>query len=254
MTYKGFAAGNLKSKDAIVYFANSVNGLSITEDLVGTMLGYSTSALKWLGYQPYNTPVKKQLQEIIANRENAVRELQQEDKINKFTSDEFAWLGQQLLNGRMYQEAIPLFFISASKDSASFAAQLGLGEAYLKNKQRTLALTHLKKALTLSSHNNKLERKVKLLEKPEVIITPEIAKRYVGNYKSDIGLLTITTEEGALFVQLEGNPKEELLPDQTDVFISADAGVQLQFINTMTGSTQIEITAGNQKFLAGKIE
>lgn len=254
VTYKGFATGNMKSKDALVYFANSINGLSITEELIKTTLGYSTYSMKWLGYEPYNTPLKKQLREILTNKEKAINALEQKNKKNEFTSSQFNWLGQQLLNRRMYQEAIATFSISVSKDSLSLPAQLGLGEAYLKSKQKMLGIKHLKKALALSPQNNKLERKIKLLEKPKVIIAPEVAKNYVGKYKSAIGVITISTEENILFVQLEGYPKEELLPDTKDIFISADAGVQLQFFNKKVGTAEIEITAGNQKFLAGKIE
>ncbi|PIQ20463.1 MAG: hypothetical protein COW65_14855 [Cytophagales bacterium CG18_big_fil_WC_8_21_14_2_50_42_9] len=162
-------------------------------------------------------------------------------------------MGEQLLNRRMYAEAIPVFSLSLAKDSTSVPAQLGIGEAYLKNKQKAMALDHLKKALALSPQNIKLERKIKLLDKPDVTINPKLAESYTGKYKSAIGDLTVTNEEGCLFVQLEGNPKEELLPDTKDIFISADAGVQLQFLQEH-GITKIEMTAGTQKFLATKLK
>jgi len=254
VTYQGFAMGNLKSKDAIVYFANSTNGLSIAEELLNSTLGIPTYAIKWLGYEPYNTPVKKQLKEIINNKDKATETLKQESIKDELTSSQFNWIGQQLLNRRMSREAISIFSLSLAKDSTSLPAQLGLGEAYLKNKNKALALKHLKKALTLSPQNNKLERKIKLLEKPEVVIDATLLKSYVGKYKSVIGELTITKEEEMLFAQLEGNPKEELIPETKTMFISADAGVQLQFYQKTANITQIEITAGTQKFLANKIE
>jgi len=252
-TYKGFAMGNLESKDAVVYFSNSINGLSIAEELLQKTLGTSTYTIKWLGYEPYNTPVKKQLKEIIKNKEKEIEALQKGNKKDAFTSSQFNWMGEQLLNRRMYAEAIPVFSLSLAKDSTSVPAQLGIGEAYLKNKQKAMALDHLKKALALSPQNIKLERKIKLLDKPDVTINPKLAESYTGKYKSAIGDLTVTNEEGCLFVQLEGNPKEELLPDTKDIFISADAGVQLQFLQEH-GITKIEMTAGTQKFLATKLK
>ncbi|MDQ4140394.1 MAG: hypothetical protein M3142_07690 [Bacteroidota bacterium] len=61
-------------------------------------------------------------------------------------------------------------------------------------------------------------------------------------------------EAGTLFVQLEGNPNEELIPDTEDIFFTAEAGVQLQFFTKKAGIQEIEITASTQKFSAQKIE
>jgi len=254
VTYKGYAMGNLKSKDAIVYFANNTNGLSITEELIKMTLGTSIYSMEWLGYEPYNTPVKKHLKDIVNNKEKAIQAIKNKNQNDELTTVQLNWIGQQLVNRRMYDEAIAIFSLSISKDSASFPAQMGMGEAYLKNKKKFLALKHLKKALVLSPQNNQLDRKIKLLEKPEIMIEPKVAASYVGKYKSVIGVLTITKEEKTFFVELEGNPKEELIPDTKDIFISADAGVQLQFSQKQEGVPVIEITAGIQKFSANKIE
>ncbi len=67
--YKSFAMARLKSKDALVYFSNSVNGLSIAEELIALTLGHATTTLEWLGYEPYNTPIKKMLKQIIRQGE-----------------------------------------------------------------------------------------------------------------------------------------------------------------------------------------
>jgi len=220
--------------------------------LLKTTLGYATHTMTWLGYEPYNTPIKRRLKDLMAQGGNATQLLQQVN--NDYTSSQFNWLGQQLSNRRMYQEAIAAFSLSIAKDSVSFPAHLGLGEAYWNNRQKAPAIKHLRKALNLSPSDNKLERKVKLLQKPEVIVTPEAANTYVGKYDSDIGVLMITYEEGVLYVQLVGNLKEELLPETNEVFLSADAGVQVRFIQKETGATEIEIVAGNQQFIARKTE
>ena len=56
-----------------------------------------------------------------------------------------------------------------------------------------------------------------------------------------------------MFVQLEGNPKEELIAETVDLFISLEVGGQLQFIKE-PGVAEIKITAGNYTFVASKIE
>ncbi|QHT67340.1 serine hydrolase [Rhodocytophaga rosea] len=252
VTYKGFAIANPISKDAMVYFTNSSNGLSIAEELVTLTLGHSTHTIEWLGYQPYNTPLKKRLQDIVRQSEEAMEKIHQKDELSQFSSKELDWLGQQLFNRRLYGKAIIIFSLSLATDSTSFEAHVGIGEAYLKSQQKIKALKYLKKALALSLGNSKLEKKINLLEKPQGMIDAPLAQSYVGNYQSTIGVLSITQDGDALFVELEGNPKEELLPETTELFFSADALVQLHFLKK-EGVYLLEIMAGSHKFIALKI-
>lgn len=50
---KGFVAINLSTRAAMVYFANSVNGLAIAQQAVASSVGNVDSAMQYLGYEAY---------------------------------------------------------------------------------------------------------------------------------------------------------------------------------------------------------
>src|SRR5581483_6295578 len=53
---KAFYMASLSDKDAIVYFANSVNGLSIAKEILADAVGGKHPSLENLGYERYNSP------------------------------------------------------------------------------------------------------------------------------------------------------------------------------------------------------
>ncbi|QDK79275.1 beta-lactamase family protein [Spirosoma sp. KCTC 42546] len=52
-TYKCYVTGCAKSQDAVVYFTNSTNGLSLISDISQQLMGFSPTTVSFLGYKPY---------------------------------------------------------------------------------------------------------------------------------------------------------------------------------------------------------
>ncbi|MVM41557.1 serine hydrolase [Spirosoma sp. HMF3257] len=52
-TYKCYITGCPKSQDAVVYFTNSTNGLSLIGDITRQFMGFDPSTVSFLGYKPY---------------------------------------------------------------------------------------------------------------------------------------------------------------------------------------------------------
>lgn len=52
-TYKCYVTGCAKSQDAVVYFTNSTNGLSLISDITRQLMGFSPTTVSFLGYKSY---------------------------------------------------------------------------------------------------------------------------------------------------------------------------------------------------------
>ena len=52
-TYKCYVVANQKSRDAVVYFTNSANGLSLIDEITRQFMGFTPSTVGFLGYKSY---------------------------------------------------------------------------------------------------------------------------------------------------------------------------------------------------------
>ncbi|MVM32781.1 serine hydrolase [Spirosoma sp. HMF4905] len=52
-TYKCYMTGCQKSQDAVVYFTNSTNGLTLIGDITRQFMGFDPTTVAFLGYKPY---------------------------------------------------------------------------------------------------------------------------------------------------------------------------------------------------------
>ena len=254
VTFKGFAIGDPATGNGFVYFANSTNGLSIAAKLTEMILGQPPASIKWLGYGQYDSPVKKQLQSIVLKRKKGVDELEKKQQQNAFSASQINWIGEQLLNRRLLDEAAAVYRISLREDSLSVQALTSLGNVYLQQQKRSLALQQYQKALALSPQNQKLAGMVARLSIPMIKISSSLLQSYRGRYRSPIGMITISQKNSTLFVQPDGAPQEELVAKSETVFISLEAGVVLEFKKDSSNNMTIGISIGDQKFHADKVQ
>ncbi|MBD2755628.1 serine hydrolase domain-containing protein [Spirosoma validum] len=52
-TYRCYVVGNRKTQNAVVYFTNSFNGLSLIGEITKQFMGFTPSTVAFLGYEPY---------------------------------------------------------------------------------------------------------------------------------------------------------------------------------------------------------
>ncbi len=252
-SFKAYIAGLPNKKDAVVFFANSSNGLSITEEIVQIALGISQPSIKWLTYEPYNTETRNILRSILNGKDQVLSQLQANAKQSSLTSQQYNWIAEQLEKRSRYTEAVALYQLSLQKEPQSYAGNLGLGRIFEKQKNKTQALHHYKLALKAKPDDKELESIIDWLERPAYPVSATTLAGYTGEYDSPIGKLFVTAEEGVLYAELVGQSKEELTALSNTRFYSRGIRGYFTFSGDDHGMPrEMLIEVGGQKIVAKK--
>lgn len=153
---KAYIVAFAQQKIGVAIFTNSSNGLSLAREIVNEAVGGMHPALDWLHYDPYNSPAKKLLKNILAKgAEEALREYRQGRAAGTVLSEsQMNQLGYDLLYGaHRPQEAIAVFKLNVADYPESFNVYDSLGEAYMVNKEKELAIKNYQKSLELNPNN-----------------------------------------------------------------------------------------------------
>jgi tetratricopeptide (TPR) repeat protein len=164
----------------------------------------TNSIINILNGQPFDQP-KKSLSETlakIAKEKDATavvaeyRKLKTENAaMYDFSENELNAVGYQFLGMKRAKDAIEIFKLNVETFPKSSNPYDSLGEAYLADNQKDLALSNYKKAVELDSTNANALRIVKRLEGKEAKVDSSGFDAYVGDYQVTPKLvLTITKE------------------------------------------------------------
>jgi tetratricopeptide (TPR) repeat protein len=255
---KAFVAAFDRSKSAIIIFSNSANGLSIVDEIVGSVKGAKQTALTWLNYEPYNSPAKTLLREILAGDIKAVDEKLLHGKNNpvrkSLTESQINWIGYQLMGRKRYAEAVRVLEVNTANFPKSFNAYDSLGEAYLKAGNTELAIENYQKVVELHPQNQTAANILKRLQ-PQVKVDGNLLDSYVGRYNAPFGVLSIVRDKERLIGQVSGEPDTIFLPQANNRFIEATRGTQLIFIKDEKGLiSHVVIELNGQKIQAERIK
>ena len=186
--------------------SNALNLPKITNSILGILNG-----------QPFDTPKKSiaetlykiAIEKTVASAVAEYRRLTaQNSPTYDFSENELNILGYQLLGMKRLKDAIEIFKLNVEMFPKSSSAFDTLGEAYLADEQKDLALANYKKAVELDPTNANALRIVNQLEGKETKVDSSGFNQYVGEYQVTPKLvLTITKEGDKLFGQLTGQPK-----------------------------------------------
>jgi CubicO group peptidase (beta-lactamase class C family) len=125
-----------------------------------------------------------------------------------FSETELNTLGYQLVGLKRLKDAIEIFRLNVEMFPTSANPYDSLGEAYLADNQKDLALVNYKKATELDPANANALLIVRRLEGKEIKVDAAGFDAYVGEYQVNARLtLTITKEGDKLFGQLTGQEK-----------------------------------------------
>ena len=154
--YKAWVEVRLKTKDAVIIFTNSANGLAIARSIVNDALGGDQPAFDWLKYDNYDSASFKFSRAI--DRDSAA------DVLKAFTSDlnsgaisenTINLAGYTLLYGKKAPaDAILVFRKNVQLHPDSWNAYDSLAEGYLKDGQKDLAIKNYEKSLQLNPNNS----------------------------------------------------------------------------------------------------
>jgi CubicO group peptidase (beta-lactamase class C family) len=167
---KAYVVAFAKQKIGVVFFTNSSNGLSIAREIVNETVGGKHPALEWLHYDSYNSPAKTLLKNILAKgAEAALREYREHRQARAaaaiLNEGQMNRLGYDLLYGaHRPQDAIGVFRLNVEDHPQSFNVYDSLGEAYMVNKEKELAIKNYQKSLELNPNNTNGAEMLKKLQ------------------------------------------------------------------------------------------
>ena len=154
------------------------------------------------------------------------------------------------------KDAIEILKLNVEMFPASGNPYDSLGEAYLAEDQKDLALANYKKAAELDPKNGNAVQVIRRLEGKEIKVDPSGFDAWVGEYQVTPKLvLTITREGDKLFAQMTGQQKFELEPVTETQFTIPQVRANIQFEKDPNGrATGLVLTQGPRTVNAPKIK
>ena len=171
---KAFVLADSKQRAGLVMFANSANGLSIINEVVGTVMGEDHPSLAWLNLERYNSQprlmfkaiLKSNAETVLADyrqRRAATTKTPQAENNVSLTENEMNRLGYQLLRLKRTKDAIVVFTQNTVDFPQAANTWDSLAEGYMIDGDKASAIKYYKKSLELNSDNANAVQKLKEL-------------------------------------------------------------------------------------------
>jgi CubicO group peptidase (beta-lactamase class C family) len=245
--FKAFVIGNRGKRNAVAYFTNSEDGLSIVRAVLKLTFAGTHPAAEWLtGYEPYDLPKRLRAREIRRvireqgveagmKRYRAVAREAPEIVDTTFAND----LASYLLANHHPDEAVALYEESAEKaDRDSARTHEMLANAYVRLGDDKQALAELEKALALFPGTMRYQRPVKLLRESTAAkdtppaMTPETLRQLAGDY----GDRHVVLRDGSLFYTSPPRAESRLIPITAEAFVVEGRPIErLRFVMNREG-------------------
>ena len=235
--------------------AGNVQNLpKITNSIFGILNGQPFDApKKSIAEALYKTAIEKD----IASAINEYRRLKAENPTAfDFSEAELNKLGYQLLGMKRLKDAIEIFKLNVEMFPKSSNVYDTLGETYLADNQKDLALANYKKAVEFDPTNANALLIVKRLEGKEAKIDFSVFEAYVGEYEINPKLTLIITKEGdKLLGQLTGQGKLAIEPVSETQFTIPEVKANILFEKDSAGKVVgLSLSQGSRTAKAKKIK
>ena len=157
-----------KQKLGVLIFTNSGNGHSIIPAIIKEAIGGHQPAIAWLNYEPYNSPARNFVRDILARGIAAINEYRERRKTASFNEGlnegQMNRIGYALLSQKRSDEAIEIFKMNVEDFPDSWNVYDSLGEAYMVRGAKDLAIKNYRKSIELNPKNNNGIETLKKLE------------------------------------------------------------------------------------------
>ncbi|MGA9995685.1 MAG: serine hydrolase [Pyrinomonadaceae bacterium] len=159
-----------KQKLGLMVFTDSGNGHSIIPEIIKEAVGGQQPAIAWLDYEQYNSPAKQLFKDIVTRGDAAINEYRERRKnsaeSSRLNEVPMNRLGYSLLQKQKVKEAIEIFKMNVEDFPQSSNTYDSLGEAYMVNGDKELAIKNYQKSIELNPDNsNGIEMLKKLQQK-----------------------------------------------------------------------------------------
>jgi CubicO group peptidase (beta-lactamase class C family) len=152
---KAYVTADLRTKNAVVYFADGSNGLSFTKEILDDAIGAEHPALAHLDYDRYNSPGRRLFKTTFS--ENATVALQEyrdhRTATGPISESALNDLGYMLLRVKRTDQAIEIFAQNTEDHPQSWNAWDSLAEAYMNKGDKEHAIEYYQRSLNLNPGN-----------------------------------------------------------------------------------------------------
>jgi CubicO group peptidase (beta-lactamase class C family) len=170
-----------------------------------------------------------------------------------FSERELNTLGYQLSSMNRAKDAIEIFKLNVEMFPKSSNPYDSLGEAYLADDQKDLALVNYKKAVELDPKNAGALATIKRLEGKETKVDSAGYDAYIGDYElAPNFIVTITKEGEKLMGEPTGQEKAELQPISETEFVVPSVKANVTFEKDAAGKVIGLILVQNRQTIKGK--
>lgn len=160
---KAYFTASTKTKDGVVFFANGATGLAFLREIILDSIGGKHPAIKWLGYERYDSPARNVLKAIL--NDGAEKVLKDFDSLKEKPDEgQMNQLGYTLLRLKKVDDAIAVFIQNTIDYPKSANVWDSLGEAYMKKGEKDLAIKNYEKSLELNPENKNAAEILKKLK------------------------------------------------------------------------------------------
>jgi CubicO group peptidase (beta-lactamase class C family) len=230
----------------------------ITQQILNILYGKETVSPKQSLAEYIN---KILLEDGINEAVKAFEELKNDSENFRLAENEMNNLGYELLNKKMYDEALAVFKMNINQFSKSANVYDSYGEAWAKKGVKDSAIVYYKKSLELNPRNEGAikylkDMGVKVEEPAAIKVSKEILEMYTGKYEvAPSFIITITVEGEQIFAQASGQPKFEIYPESDDTFYLKVVEAKIKFNKDITGKcTGLTLYQGGREIPGKKTE
>lgn len=161
---KAFFMADTKTGNAMVYFTNSANGLSIAPDLAAIAFGNGEhDILKFVAYGKFDPIAVRLFENVEKNGAAPALEIYNRERTGPIGEETLNSLGYDLLRNKKKADAILIFFQNTKDYPNSANVWDSLAEAYMENGDKELAIRYYEKSLELNPQNSNAEDQLKKL-------------------------------------------------------------------------------------------
>ncbi|HEX8096699.1 MAG TPA: hypothetical protein VF507_01630, partial [Pyrinomonadaceae bacterium] len=153
-------------KLGLLVFTNSGNGHSIIPQIIGEALGGNHPAIAWINYEPYNSPARTLLRDLLARGDAALRDYRERKKTTAgaIGEDQMNRVGYALLTKNKVDLAIEVFKLNVEDYPNSWNVYDSLAEAYAVKGEKELAVKNYQKSIELNPQNEGGKEALKKLQ------------------------------------------------------------------------------------------
>lgn len=164
---KAFFVANTGTRDAVVYFTNSANGLSVAGDMAALALGNRPhDMLAWVAYGKFDPAAVEFANAVKEDGAAAALQIYQRGRKHVIGESALNDIGYELLRGKDIRGAIAVFTQNTIDYPSSYNVWDSLAEAYMNEGNKPLAIRYYEKSLVLNPANHNAVDQLKKLRQP----------------------------------------------------------------------------------------